>query len=253
MQLLAACTHPLLALVAGARCAGCGSTREPTPCGRCLAQLRCAPAAEAAAFRDGGVVGRLVRRAKAGDWRAGARVLGALMLERAGGTLLDARIDVVTWIPAEPRRRAMRGGHLPEGLARTVARGIGSPSTELLRRRRGSPPQRGLRRGERLHNAAGAYAVAGDHARRVLAARPRVLLLDDVRTTGATMHAASRVLAAHGAVVHALALVGVDGPRTGTCACGSAEHPHVAQKTRSGIEPKMPMMVRTPFERQRPD
>jgi predicted amidophosphoribosyltransferase len=191
-------------LLLGVRCGGCGVRGRGMPCAACDALIRSSPRAPGAAFVDAGPLARIVRRSKQGAWRGGERYLARLMAHR----LAEQECDLVTWVPADPRRRAARGGHLPERLARSLARELGVPSARLLERRGRRRPQRGLPRAERLRNVDGAFAPT--RASRRDLERCRVLLVDDVRTTGATLHACATALAPHVASVHAVALVGVD-------------------------------------------
>lgn len=114
------------------------------------------------------------------------RHLARLMVRRLG---LDApgvpRPDVVTWAPTSRDRILQRGFDQAELLARAVARELGVPCRRLLFRAHG-PAQTGRGRVERLE---------GPSFRSRPAVRPyRVLLVDDVVTTGATMHAAAAAL-----------------------------------------------------------
>jgi predicted amidophosphoribosyltransferase len=68
---------------------------------------------------------------------------------------------------------------------------------DLLRRRRATPSQGHLSRGERARNVARAFQVQPRYMNTVLGAR--VLLVDDVLTTGATVGECARVLRAAGA------------------------------------------------------
>jgi predicted amidophosphoribosyltransferase len=108
------------------------------------------------------------------------------------GLVGHGAVDVVTWAPTAPGRRRARGYDQAEVLARAVARALGVPARGLLRRTDRAGPQTGRRRAERLARAP-TFAVA---ARRVPA---RVLVVDDVVTTGATLHAACSALVAGGA------------------------------------------------------
>jgi ComF family protein len=111
---------------------------------------------------------------------------------------------VVTWAPTSDGRRRRRGFDQAELLARALARRWGVPARPLLRRLPG-PPQSGRSAPERRTNPA-------------FSARPpcppRVVLVDDIATTGATMTAAARALRAAGArQVHAV--VAARAPRPG--------------------------------------
>jgi predicted amidophosphoribosyltransferase len=108
--------------------------------------------------------------------------------------LLDAL--VVAWAPTTPARRRARGFDPAELLARAVSRRTRLPCRALLVRRPG-PPQTGLgaaarRAGPRMEPTRRASAL-------VLAAGGRVLLVDDVATTGATLASAAHALRLAGA------------------------------------------------------
>ena len=127
-----------------------------------------------------------------GAWKErGLRRLAAW----AAGVLADAVVPpagVVTFVPADRDRRLRRGHHPAEALARELA-ALWSLSLEaLLVRVRGSPRQRELSRLERRRNVAAAFAPC-----RVVPAR--VVLVDDVYTTGATANAAASALRKGGA------------------------------------------------------
>ena len=103
--------------------------------------------------------------------------------------------DVVLPVPLHRRRERERGYNQSELLARTVGRLAGvTVEPQLLRRRRHTPPQVSMSSiDERRGNMDGAFECAD-----YLDSR-RVLLVDDVVTTGATMAACSGALKAGGA------------------------------------------------------
>lgn len=192
-------------LVVGTRCPGCGRAGSSRVCTRCLHDIAQLPAVADAAFADAGPAGRMVRAGKAGHWRSAGRELARLMVQRSPRLLERSAHDVLTWIPADRRRRAQRGGHLPERLARALARELGIPARGMLVRCAGTP-QRGLDRSERAQNVERAFS-----ARDLTAAdrHLRVLLVDDVRTTGATFTAARCALQPHVRHVTVIAAIGV--------------------------------------------
>ena len=194
----------MLDLLAGSRCAGCGAAASESPCDACTIALALSPPGNGAIWRDEGVPGRLVRSAKHGTWRAGGYVLASFANERLAG----ARYDLVTWVPADPARRARRGGCLPERFARAIAAARGIRARQLLRRTSAGTSQRGLDRDARVRNARDSYVAD----LRIDVGGLRVLLVDDVRTTGATLEVCAALLRERGAVVTTAAIVGVDRP-----------------------------------------
>ncbi len=160
----------------------------PAPCAACAALLVPAGASPyPAVVAYSGEGRRLVQALKYRNGRAAAGSLGAAMAALVGG----GGVDVVTWAPTAPSRRRARGYDQAEVLARAVGRPLGVPARALLRRTDRAGPQTGRRRAERLARAP-TFVATG----RVPG---RVLVVDDVVTTGATLHAACTALLAGGA------------------------------------------------------
>jgi predicted amidophosphoribosyltransferase len=97
----------------------------------------------------------------------------------------------LAYVPADPDRRLKRGHHAAERLARELSEAWHVPLEPLLARTRGSRRQRGLSQLERRRNVAAAFRPVGG-------APPRVTLVDDVYTTGATANAAASALRKQG-------------------------------------------------------
>ncbi len=118
--------------------------------------------------------------------------------------LVSPEADLVSWVPATPKRRRSRGFDQGELLARAVARRLGIQPRRLLRRSdnraQTARDRKGRMEGPRLHPVG-----------RQLRLAPTVLLVDDVCTTGATLAAAAAVLRHRGAgVVVALVFTRVE-------------------------------------------
>lgn len=107
----------------------------------------------------------------------------------------DQLFEVLVPVPSHWRRRLWRGFDPAAVLARELSRRMAIPAEEVMRRNRHTPPQAGLTRRQRRDNIRGCFEVPRPKAVR----GRRVLLIDDVLTTGATANAASAALRRAGA------------------------------------------------------
>jgi ComF family protein len=194
--------HGVFACLSPLRCAGCDGI-DDGPGGFCPA---CAPLIEAAprpflppapiaaAHAYGGPLAAAIARLKYGGRTDLCSALGQLLAEAA--LPYAGRVDCVVPLPLHPRRLRERGFNQTALLGAGVARALGVPlRVELLRRVRDTPAQAGLSRELRATNVRGAF-LARPGA--FVSGRPRALLIDDVRTTGATLAAAADALRAAG-------------------------------------------------------
>lgn len=185
------------------RCAGC-QTRGPALCHTCRFALiaRPAPASSGGVVVATSYTGR-VRDVLLGfkyrNRRAVASHIAGILAGRLRERLDDAALDVVTWAPTSPQRRRERGFDQAELIARGVAAHLGLPCRQLLARHGGGSPQTGRSRRDRLESP--------DFRVHPRTAGKRVLVIDDVVTTGATLAAASRALHRGGATGVVLAAV----------------------------------------------
>lgn len=109
---------------------------------------------------------------------------------------LEGEFDVLTWIPISPLRRLRRGYDQVELLARAVGEELQMEPRRFLKKVRHNRPQSGIRgEAQRRANVLGVYEAVD---REQLAGK-RILLLDDIVTTGATASEAARVLLTAGA------------------------------------------------------
>ena len=206
-------------------------------CAEGLAELRRAPSMRlrgsehylgrldgaAAPYQYTGLVRRAVLRAKyqGAPWAAVelgvemARLLFGSEIRMCGSEPLpepvpglDRGYDCILPVPASSKKR---GYNVPERMAQPLARAVGVPVvTDALTRARSARRQEGLSLDERLANVAGAFQVARPEA----VEGKRILLVDDVLTTGATASACAQALLDAGAQsVFAVALATVEFPQ----------------------------------------
>ncbi|BAR98628.1 competence protein F homolog [Blastochloris viridis] len=142
------------------------------------------------------VARRLVHALKFGDRIELARPLGRMMAQAGAELLTDA--DAVVPVPLHWMRLWRRRFNQSAALADEIGRSAGIAARPgLLVRRRRTGHQVGLSRAERARNVQGAFAVPPEGVGEVRGRR--LVLIDDVLTTGATLEACARVLSRAGA------------------------------------------------------
>ena len=141
-----------------------------------------------------GDVRRSIHRYKFGGARHYAEIYGRLLAMRIHRDLPCA--DVLTWVPVSRRRKRERGYDQVELLAEAVSAELSIPCEALLEKFRDNRANSGLKTpAERRANVLGVYRAVGQESFR----GKRVLLLDDIVTTGATASECARVLLTAGA------------------------------------------------------
>lgn len=143
-------------------------------------------------YHYGGPASGLVRNLK---YRGVTRLspIMAKGMARAYDFIQPTGADMIVPVPMHPRRRRRRGFNHAELLARDTAAILELPVRLAVKRVRNTRQQARLSVRERLRNLDGAFALAGDVRGK------RVLLVDDVCTTGATANACAQVLREGGA------------------------------------------------------
>jgi ComF family protein len=203
-------------------CAGCSSKLGPVGwngCHRCGGEV---PGSEAAGDRCESCRKLALRFDSVialGSYHAGLRdavlrmkrpahdalsvAMGQLLAERRRERLAAVGADMIVPIPMFWRRRIGRGKNCPELLSECLAKSLGIPMrAKSLTRRRNTLPQAGSAP-RRFENVRGAFMVR----RPDTVHGARVLLVDDVLTTGATCSEAANMLKQAGAAMVVVAVV----------------------------------------------
>ena len=219
--------HGVLALLLPLRCLACAeltrrSKFSPFLCAHCSEELHALAGSGwnvdgtrlIAAFRYAGPARTLVQELKFKGALGAAlplgRALGAALSELPPGPI------TIVPVPLHWRRRWHRGHNQSAALARVVASSRpGFTALAALRKSRATTPQVGLDGGRRRGNVRGTFAVPRRYASRVRGAR--LVVVDDVATTAATLRSARDCLVAAGAaeVTLAAAAVATEGPTSG--------------------------------------
>lgn len=194
--------HGVFACLSPLRCPGCDGLVEELSgfCPACAPLIEPAPRAirppaqAAAAHLYAGPLADAIARLKYGGRTDQGPALGELLA--AAALSYAGQVDCVVPLPLHPRRLRERGFNQSALLGAGVARALGLPlHVALLRRVRDTAAQAGLTRELRASNVRGAFLAPADA---FVHRQPRVLLIDDVRTTGATLAAAADALRAAG-------------------------------------------------------
>jgi ComF family protein len=115
--------------------------------------------------------------------------------------------DVLVAVPLHPLKKSRRGYNQSECFARGLSQSLGIPVQELLERRRFTETQTNKSRLERLNNVEQVFVMQeGIHASGL-----RILLVDDILTTGATLCSAAQALLEGGAKHVDLATIAAGG------------------------------------------
>jgi competence protein ComFC len=154
-----------------------------------------------AAYRSRGVVRKLVHDFKYGKQRHLRHPLAGWLRETLNDPRLQGRrFDLIVPVPLHPARQRERGFNQATLLAELVAQSIAVPLRPVLERIRYTTTQTAYDRAERIENLHEAFRLRKNADVRQL----RVLLIDDVLTTGSTLSECARILKAAGAIsVHA--------------------------------------------------
>lgn len=140
-------------------------------------------------------VRKSIQRFKFGRRRHYAEVYGRMLALKLSGSLAEDT-DILSWVPISRLRKLKRGYDQSELLCRAIGKELGIPVMPVLKKIRHTPPQSGLKDAARRRaNVMGAYKTTKPPQ----LANKRILLIDDVVTTGATVSECARVLLTAGA------------------------------------------------------
>ncbi len=196
-QICSSCLDELLVPIPEPFCPTCGHPRKGVPCLACKADPPEFETARAASLYTGEIQD-LIRALKYHDRPQLAMPLGRLLAQHAHEvrhSLGDLEFDFVTSVPMHPIRKRRRGYNQAERLAGVVASELATAyAGDLLRRRRYTRPQVGLRHDDRLRNVENTFSLG---PRSVIGLS--ILVIDDVSTTSATIKACAAALKRSGA------------------------------------------------------
>lgn len=197
----------LLHILFPPKCVLCGKVLERDEvdlCGKCRADAPTCPEFRnklpfvekwSALWYYEDVVRKSLLRYKFGNRRSYAKSYGKFLAQK----LMEAYpegFDILTWVPISPLRKLKRGFDQVEKLAVAVAESMGMQPVRTLRKIRHNRPQSGITgQAHRRANVLGVYKAVNSE----LLWGKRVLLLDDIITTGATVEECARMLLTAGA------------------------------------------------------
>jgi len=213
-NLCSACGRAMAGLISVLHCPRCGRGAGPHAfdlegCSLCRGRpLRYDGLARVGPYKD--PLKGLILAYKYGRQQDLGPVLGRLLAERVALAPWADLVDMVAPVPLHWRRRVGRGFNQATALAQEVVRATGRPLVaRRLLRVRPTPRQTRLPPGRRAENVRGAFAVRGGAS---AVQGLRLLLVDDVLTSGSTIGECARVLKRAGAASVFAAVLAVAGP-----------------------------------------
>lgn len=173
----------LLSPVKAKRCPRCGHTENDCCCGRYAYHFR----GLVSPFKNEGFAQKAIYLYKFRRNTDAAEYFAEHMVRALRETFPDVDFDCITAVPMHKTVRRRRGFDHAEYLARAVSRELGVPFVRLLYKHRSNKTQHTLNAAERFENVKNAYKAYDNEYE-------NVLLIDDIKTTGATLDECSRRL-----------------------------------------------------------
>lgn len=146
-------------------------------------------------WRHRAPVSQAVYRFKYKNKRYYGRIFAEEMAKSCGGHIRRWGIEEIIPVPLHPARRRSRGYNQADILAEELGRIMDIPvNKKILYRIRNTKPQKNLDDTQRIRNLKGAFAVSKQQRIKKV-----ILLVDDIYTTGSTIHKAASILKLAGA------------------------------------------------------
>ncbi len=172
--------------ITGKICRRCGAEEDKCVCGAIVNNYDAA----AAALYYKGAGKRLVLRCKNVEHKHSVR-LAAGFLKTAFQRYYEKRkIDIITSVPRDYFSYLLKGENHADVMAKALAKSVRLPYSHLLIKVKSGKMQKRLTRFERLENISGAYKANSKNKIR----GKNILLIDDVKTTGATLNECAKIL-----------------------------------------------------------
>ncbi|MBC8535468.1 ComF family protein [Feifania hominis] len=181
-----------LTLIALPRCHLCGCAADECSCEPPRPEYN----AVVAPFYYENAVKRGIYRLKFRGAKRAAEPFSAYMADCYEREFAGLGLDFAVAVPLTKRGRRLRGYNQAQQLARGLCRRIGLPFAEgVLVKLKDNPPQHRVKRRERVSNVYGVFAVSP----KAQVEGKNILLVDDVKTTGATLSECAKMLKIAGA------------------------------------------------------
>lgn len=142
-----------------------------------------------------GIFAEAIKGFKFSNRQQHAYQLARVMADAISREYKDEAFDMITFVPLHPKKLRERGYNQSELLARELSELLNIPLVTALRKTRNNQPQHSLKASRRESNVKGVYKLTDKR----IAQCKRILLIDDIITTGNTLGECGRILTEGGA------------------------------------------------------